>query len=64
MWTTHLKVFRQVAVVNLYESLFSKNTAGRPLAAGLVSLGASLEQQKEGKMSFLLFPRWTKFKPV
>ncbi len=43
MWTGYLKVFRQVAVVDLYESLFSENTAGRPLAAGLICLGAPLE---------------------
>lgn len=40
----YLEVFRQVAVVDLDESLFSQNAARRPLAAGVVCLGASLQE--------------------
>lgn len=43
IWT-HPEVFRQVAVVNFYKSLFGQNTAGCPLAAGLIRLGTPLEQ--------------------
>lgn len=46
MWQTYLQVFRQVNVIDLNESLFSENTAGRPLAAGVISLGTSLEEHK------------------
>lgn len=52
MWTSYLKVFRQVAVVDLYESLFSENSAGRPLAAGLICLGAPLGKQNKRRTSF------------
>lgn len=45
----YLKVFRQVAVVNFYESLFSQNTARCPLAARLICLRAPLNQQKQKK---------------
>lgn len=34
----NLEVFRQVAVVDLYESLFGQNAAGRSLAAGVICL--------------------------
>lgn len=46
MWQTYLQVLRQVTVIDLYESLFSENTAGRPLAAGVIRLGTPLEEQK------------------
>lgn len=45
MWPTYFQVFRQVTVINLYESLFSKNTAGCPLAAGVICLGAPLQER-------------------
>lgn len=46
MWQTYLQVFRQVTVVDLYESLFSENTAGCPLAAGVIRLGTPLQEHK------------------
>lgn len=54
----YLEVFGQVAVVNLDERLFGQNTAGRPLAAGVVRLGASLQQPngKEGDETFRSLP--------
>lgn len=45
-WKKYLQVFRQAIVIDLYESLFSENAAGRPLAAGVIRLGTPLEEHK------------------
>lgn len=48
----YLQVFRQAAVINLYEGFFSQNSTGCPLAAGLIWLGAPLQQNNKRGMSF------------
>lgn len=53
--SNYLKVFWQVAVVDLNESLFSENSAGRPLAAWLIVLGAPLEGQNKRRMITFCF---------
>lgn len=47
-WISYLEVFRQDAVINLYESLFSQDSTGRSLTAvRFLLLGAPLEGERE-----------------